>query len=176
MVKRFLNYFRRIFYTPEKYARHIGVKIGENCLIHTKYFPSEGYLIEIGNNVRLAANVKFFTHGGVWSQRYRYPNLDFFGKIKIGDNTYIGDGVYIMPGVSIGEDVIIGAGSVVSRSIPDGVIVAGNPGKIVGKTIDFMDRIKTYNLGTKGMTTANKKEYLMKLSDDKFIKKDLIKV
>ena len=35
-----------------QYAKYVGVKVGKNCLISTKHFPSEPYLIEIGDYVR----------------------------------------------------------------------------------------------------------------------------
>lgn len=52
------------FQCPEKYARHIGVRIGDDCLIATRRWSSEPYLITIGNHVQVTENVWFFTHGG----------------------------------------------------------------------------------------------------------------
>lgn len=125
-----------------QYAKFIGVKVGKNCSISTKNFPSEPYLIEIGDYVRIANDVRFFTHGGVWSQaRKAKMSLEHFGRIKIGNYTYIGDSCLIMAGVTIGDDVIVGAGTVVSKSIPNGVMVAGNPMRYIGKTEDFVCRL-----------------------------------
>lgn len=50
--------------SPEKYARHIGVNIGDDCLIATRRWSSEPYLITIGSHVQVTENVWFFTHGG----------------------------------------------------------------------------------------------------------------
>ena len=55
---------RNRFYTSEQYARSIGVKIGKNCLIDTRNWPSEPYLITIGDNVQLTRCVSIYTHGG----------------------------------------------------------------------------------------------------------------
>ena len=55
-----------------------------------------------------------------------------------------------MPGVSVGDNVIIGAGAIVTKSIPGGNIVAGNPAKIIGKVSDLKGRLEAYNLKTKG--------------------------
>ena len=52
-MKKLLKNYRKIFWSPEKYARYIGVKIGNNCSIKTKSFSSEPYLIEIGDNVQI---------------------------------------------------------------------------------------------------------------------------
>jgi maltose O-acetyltransferase len=51
--------------------------------------------------------------------------------IVIEDNVFIGSRVIILKGVTIGKDSVIGAGSVVVRSIPPGVIAAGNPAKVI---------------------------------------------
>jgi acetyltransferase-like isoleucine patch superfamily enzyme len=51
--------------------------------------------------------------------------------VDIGCNVWIGMNSTVMPGVSIGDNSVIGAGSVVTRSIPSGVIAYGNPCRVV---------------------------------------------
>ena len=51
--------------------------------------------------------------------------------VELAENVFIGDGVKILKGVTIGADSVVGAGSVVTRSIPEGVIAAGNPARVV---------------------------------------------
>jgi len=53
----------------------------------------------------------------------------------IGEKCFIGANAIIMPGIKIGNNVIVGAGAVVTKSIPDGCIVAGNPAKILRNNI-----------------------------------------
>lgn len=55
-----------------------------------------------------------------------------FGKpVEIGSDVWVGGGALILPGVRIGSRTIIGAGSVVTRDIPDGVLAAGNPCRVI---------------------------------------------
>lgn len=159
--------------SDEAYARRLGVKIGKHCYISTRRFPAEAYLITIGNYVRIAPNTIFFTHGGLWSVRKKYDDktLDYFGKITIGDYTYIGESCMIMPGVKIGSNVIVGAGSVVTKSIPDGCMVAGNPIRIIGTTEAFYNRIKKMDVKTAGLSYDRKKEILQSLEDTCFVVK-----
>jgi acetyltransferase-like isoleucine patch superfamily enzyme len=171
MLKKVIKLYKKRFCKCEDYARFIGVKIGKGCLISTKLFSSEPYLIKIGNYCRIAKDVSFYTHGGLWSMRKKFPNLDYFGKIDIGDYTYIGESAKILPGVTIGSNVIIGAGSVVTKSVPTGKIAAGNPARIVGDTEDFILKIQNFNVNTYGMSSEVKRNFLLVLEDIKFIKK-----
>lgn len=162
------------FGTPEQYAKAIGVKIGKGCNISTKDFSSESYLIEIGDYVRVARNVLFLTHGGIWSLRKKYPELkqaDYFGKVKIGSYTYIGERTIIMPGVTIGENCIVGASSVVTKCIPPNSIVGGNPVKYIGRVEDFVEKLKTQDLSIKFTTDEEKRTILLTASEDSFVVK-----
>jgi maltose O-acetyltransferase len=59
----------------------------------------------------------------------RRQRLEFGRPISIGANVWIGSGALILPGVTIGEDAIIGAGSVITRNVPRGATVFGNPAR-----------------------------------------------
>ena len=176
-IKQFL--LAGVYATPEKYLKKKGVKIDTGCHIRAcKLDAKEGYLIEIGNNVRISQNVDFFTHGGIYGLRIRYnnPRFDFFGKIKIGDRTFIGEGAKIMAGVTIGSDVIVGAGAVVTKSIPDNTVVGGNPARFICYTNEFYERMLIYDLQSGQMTDAEKRELLLSLPEDRFIHKQEIQI
>jgi acetyltransferase-like isoleucine patch superfamily enzyme len=51
--------------------------------------------------------------------------------IALGDNVWLGTGVKVLDGVRIGRDVVVGAGAVVTGDLPDGVVAAGVPARIV---------------------------------------------
>lgn len=85
--------------SPVRYARMIGVNLGENCLVYRSMeWPSEPYLVTIGNNVQLTKGVAIHTHGGGNVIRRKVPDFDAFGKVVIKDWAYIGAHAQIMPG------------------------------------------------------------------------------
>lgn len=167
-IKRF--YWLNIA-TPHKYARHIGVKIGKDCLISTRNFGTEPYLISIGNHVQLTKGVSIHTHGGGHSIRQNHPDFDVFGKVIIEDWAYIGAYSQIMPGVTIGEGALVAAGSIVTKSVAPHTVVGGNPARYICNTEEYYERNKKYNIGTAGLSDDEKKKILLSLSDEKFMKK-----
>ena len=171
IIKTAVNLFYSKLLSPEKYARHIGVKIGKNCLIGTRYWSSEAYLISIGSNVQVTRGVSFYTHGGGQAVRATHPDFDVFGKIVIEDWAYIGAFSQIMPGVTIGEGALVAAGSVVTKSVAPHTVVAGNPARYICTTEEYYERNKKYNLKTKGLSYEEKKRILLSTSEELFIRK-----
>jgi acetyltransferase-like isoleucine patch superfamily enzyme len=51
--------------------------------------------------------------------------------IALGENVWLGAGVKVLDGVRIGRDVVVGAGAVVTQDLPDGVVAAGLPARVV---------------------------------------------
>jgi maltose O-acetyltransferase len=51
--------------------------------------------------------------------------------VEIGSDVWVGGGAIILPGVRIGARAVIGAGSVVTRDVPEGVLAAGNPCRVL---------------------------------------------
>ncbi|GEC77417.1 acyltransferase [Flavobacterium aquatile] len=171
LINLIFRLYRLNFWSCEKHARYLGVKIGKGCDIQTLNFSSEPYLIEIGDNVQITSDVKFFCHGAAWVFRKKYPKMDYFGKIKVGNNVYIGNNALIMPGVIIEDNVIIAAGAVVTKSVKSGTIVGGNPAKIIGDLDSLNEKMLKYNVNTKGLKPEEKKKTLLKLDESKFISK-----
>ena len=149
------------------------MKIGSGCVIRTRNWGSEPFLIEIGDHVHVTVGVSFVTHdGGVWVFQQEIPEFDVFGRIRIGDNTYIGDHATILPGVTIGRNCVIGAGSVVSRSIRDNTVAAGNPIRFISTTDAYRAKMLRVNVGTNGMPLKAKIRALLGLPIDKEIKRE----
>ena len=157
--------------------RWFGVKIGKGCLIYSKYFSTEPYLIEIGNHVVIANGTRLLTHdGSVWLFRNKYPGMDIFGKIIIGDNTCVGLNCIIMPNTTIGANCVIGAGSVVRGIIPEGSVVCGNPAKVIFNT-KILEKILLNHhnmLNTKNISAFKRKKMIKKHFSNLKVTKDII--
>lgn len=158
--------------SPSLHARMIGVKLGENCLVYRSMeWPSEPYLVTVGNNVQLTRGVAIHTHGGGHTVRRVVSDFDAFGKVVIKDWAYIGAHAQIMPGVTIGEGAMVAAGSVVTKSVPDGFVVGGNPAKLLCSVEEYLERNIKYNAHTKGLSEKEKKLRLLNMEENYFIKK-----
>ncbi len=169
VLNRIFFLYWRYIASPEKYARHIGVTIGKNCLIATRNWSTEPYLVTIGDNVQITNNVSIHTHGGGNSLRWKYPEFDVFGKVTIGDWAYLGAYSQIMPGVTIGKGALVAAGSVVTKSVAPFTVVGGNPAKYICTVEEYYNRNKQFNIGTKELSLSEKKKVLLSLEEEKFI-------
>ena len=112
------------------------ISIGENFYTNHNVTILDGAKVTFGDNVFIAPNCVFSTAGHAIDSEQRVQGLEIALPITVGDNVWIGTNVSVLPGVTIGSNTIIGAGSVVNKSIPDGVIAAGNPCKVIRKVTD----------------------------------------
>lgn len=87
--------------------------------------------ITIGENVMFAPNVSLYTAGHPVHPDSRNSGYEYGIAITIGNNVWVGGDVVINPGINIGNNVVIGSGSVVTKDLPDNVIAAGNPCRII---------------------------------------------
>ena len=137
-------------------AQNNGLKIGSNLYVEgIPNFGSEPFLVEIGNDVTIAENVSFINHGGdarVTKKIEKYKDGRFFGRIKIGNNTFIGKGTILMPGVSIGSNCVIGSLSLISSSVPDNTVYAGVPAKFICTIEEYGDKLVSKRIRTKSFT------------------------
>lgn len=114
-----------------------GFDIGEGTIFYepsTMVFDRERpHMLKIGKYCKITTGVSILTHDYSRSVLRRvYGEIIGEGKKTIiGDNVFIGIHSVILMGAEIGNNVIIGAGSVVGGKIPDNVVVAGNPAKVV---------------------------------------------
>jgi len=110
-----------------------GVKIGNRCKISSHTFICEGVTLE--DDIFIGHNVTFTND--------RYPRAsNGNGRLQtdadwacirtlIKRGASIGSGTTLLCGVTIGENAMIGAGSVVTKDVPPGAVVAGNPARVI---------------------------------------------
>lgn len=161
--------YQHLFWSLERQAKEAGVKMGQNNFIDSRFWSSEPYLITIGDNCQITAGVRFLTHGGGHVIRNEYPDYDSFGKIYVGNYVYIGNNALIMPGVKIGDNVLVAAGSVVTKSVPSGWVIGGNPARYICSVEDYILRNMKYNTNSKRMNYSDKKRLLESLQEEKFV-------
>lgn len=109
------------------------ITIGENFYTNHNVTILDGAKVTFGDNVFIAPNCVFSTAGHAIDSEQRAKGLEIARPITVGNNVWIGANVSVLPGVTIGSSSIIGAGSVVNKDIPEGVIAAGNPCKVIRK-------------------------------------------
>lgn len=145
IVKKLTNRYLKSI-NPISYARRLGVLVGERCcFIGSPNWGSEPWLISIGNHTKISFDCAFTTHdGATWVFREREPYLNTvkFGRIQIGDNCFIGARSLILPGVVIGNDAIVAAGSVVTKSIPEGEVWGGVPARKITTTHEYAEKCR----------------------------------
>lgn len=129
---------------PTKTLIKRGMKVGKNFNRQQGCFldPTHCWLIEIGDNVVMSIRVVLLAHDASSKPLVGYTKL---GRIVIGDNVFFGANSMVMPGVTIGKDSIIGANSVVTKDVPDGVVMAGCPARVICSVDDYkmkMDNLK----------------------------------
>lgn len=111
------------------------IHVGENFYANFDCVMLDTCRIEIGDNCLLGPGVHIYTATHPTETKMRISGLEYGEPVKIGNNVWIGGRAIINPGVTIGNNVVIASGTVVVKDIPDNVLVAGNPAKII-KSLD----------------------------------------
>lgn len=111
------------------YGYHI--EVGRNFFANYNCTILDVAKVTIGDNCLMAPNVSIYTAGHPIYPDTRNSGYEYGIEVTIGDNVWIGGSTVICPGVHIGSNVVIGAGSVVTKDIPDWVVAAGNPCRVI---------------------------------------------
>lgn len=116
------------FYCDYGYNISLGAKafLNFNCIV------LDVARVIIGSGTQIGPAVQILTADHPRDPALRARSLESGRPVTIGDNVWIGGGAIILPGITIGNDATIGAGSVVTRDVPDGATVVGNPARVKG--------------------------------------------
>ncbi|KRM12413.1 galactoside O-acetyltransferase [Paucilactobacillus suebicus DSM 5007 = KCTC 3549] len=87
--------------------------------------------ITIGSHCYIGPDVGFYTPVHPLSAKKRDADVELGKPISVGNSVWMGGHVTILPGVTLGDRVVVGAGSVVTKSFGDDVVIAGNPARII---------------------------------------------
>lgn len=109
----------------------LNIRIGKNVFINSGCCFQDQGGIEIGDNVLIGQQVVIATINHDFNPSKR-ANM-FPAPVKIGNSVWIGAHATILSGVTVGDNAIIAAGAVVTKDVPQNVVVAGVPAKIIKK-------------------------------------------
>ena len=114
------------------------IQIGDRCYLAfgVSILADSNSTVKIGDDVLFASNVIVTNENHGINPEADIPYMDqplSSKNVEICNGCWIGEKVCILPGVRIGKKCVIGAGSVVTKSIPDYCIAAGNPAKVIKK-------------------------------------------
>lgn len=172
IIKSFIMLLNREIPTNVLVKR--GMKCGQNFSRQQGCFidPTHCWLIQIGDNVTFSIRVTVLAHDASMKSIVGYARI---GKVTIGDNVFVGANATILPGVSIGKNSVIAANSVVTKDVPEGVVVAGNPAKILYTREKWENKIEEEFDGTlrfsedytmrKGVSAKLKQEMIERMQD-----------
>lgn len=120
-----------------------GARIGRNCNLCSHVFIEND--VVIGDNVTVKCGVQLWDGVRIEDDVFIGPNATFtndpfprskvypesFGRTLVKRGASIGANATILPGVTLGENCLVGAGSVVTKDVPAGAVVAGNPARVI---------------------------------------------
>jgi len=145
IIKKLFGRTKGTFFIEPPFRCDYGynIEIGEYFYANYNLIILDCAKVLIGDNVMLGPNVGIYTAGHPLHHEIRNTQYEFALPINIGDNVWISGNVVINPNINIGNNTVIGSGSVVTKDIPDNVIAAGNPCKVL-REITEDDRVYYY--------------------------------
>lgn len=138
------------YFLKNTLLKFISDECGDNILIKHGCYFGKGNGLKVGNNSQLGQNAKIDSHVTIGDNvlmgpdvmilttRHAFENIHIpinqqgvlpISPVIIGNDVWIGARAIILPGVKIEDKAVIGAGSVVTKNVPKGVIVGGNPAR-----------------------------------------------
>jgi len=107
------------------------VTFGDDVFINADFMVLGPGRVTIGNRVLIGPGARLYTPNHPVDTALRREGWEIGLPITIEDDAWLGGSVVICPGVTIGRGSVVGAGSVVTKDVPPGVVVAGNPARVI---------------------------------------------
>jgi len=107
------------------------IALGRNVFVNYNCVFLDCGPISLGDETMLGPAVQLYTAAHPLDAAERRSGIEWTRPIRIGRDVWIGGGAVVLPGVTIGDGAVVGAGSVVTRDVPPGAVVVGNPARIV---------------------------------------------
>ncbi|MFH1804460.1 MAG: sugar O-acetyltransferase [Pseudomonadota bacterium] len=109
----------------------IHITLGAGVFINTGCVILDSAPVMIGDGTMLGPHVQIYCAQHHKNADLRKKGLEIAMPVTIGKNVWIGGAAVILAGIHIGDDAIVGAGAVVTKDVPAGVTVVGNPARVV---------------------------------------------
>jgi maltose O-acetyltransferase len=105
------------------------IRLGRDVFLNFNCVMLDVVAVTIGAGTQIGPAVQIYTADHPRDPALRKTGAEFGRPVSIGQNVWIGGGAIILPGLSIGDDAVVGAGAVVTRDVPEGATVLGNPAR-----------------------------------------------
>jgi maltose O-acetyltransferase len=111
------------------------IQLGDDVFFNFNCVILDPARVVIGDRSLFGPNVQIYTATHPMESAVRATGVEAAKEIHIGSDVWVGGSAVILPGVRIGSRSVIGAGSVVTKDVPENVVVAGNPARVIRKAV-----------------------------------------
>jgi maltose O-acetyltransferase len=109
------------------------IHIGKRTFINADFEAIGSGEVWIGDDVLIGPHVRVYTPNHPLDPEVRAEGWEVGLPIRIEDKAWLGGSVVLCPGVTVGAGAVVAAGAVVTKDVPPGAIVGGNPARVIGQ-------------------------------------------